>query len=122
MFSNYVIRIAAIAFLFCALSFTSSFGQTYTEPSGNSGSGYAIVRIDYCSNWITTSYGGDKKTEAKLNRSKQLPIKDQISDLNNTLIDALNKLEKEGYRVVSSTSDVNEGSTCGITFLLYKNQ
>lgn len=119
MFSNYVTRIAAIALLFCALSFTSSFGQTYTEPSG---SGYAIVRIDYCSNWITTSYGGDRKAEAKLNRSKQLPIKDQISDLNNTLVDTLNKLEKEGYHVVSSTSDVNEGSTCGVTFLLYKNQ
>ncbi len=117
MIRRYLNRIILVISLY--LVFPHAYGQVSQGTPGNS---CVILRVDYCSNWITVSYGSNKTEETRLERSKQLPIKDQIGTINNILADTLNKLEKEGYRVASSVSDVNNGSTCGITFILYKNQ
>ena len=118
MLHRNVIQIAAAVLLGLLFSIHDSFAQTPADSTGNH---YAILRIDYCSNWITTSYGNSKTTQVRLNRSKQLPIQDQIGDINNILADHLNKLKKEGYSIITSTSDVNNGSTCGLTYVLYKD-
>lgn len=118
MLSKILTRII-LAVLFCfTISISDSFGQI---PVDTTKSNYAVLRIDYCSNWITTSYGNNKTTQERLQRSKQLPINDQIGSINNMLADALNKLAKEGYKIVSGTSDVNNGSTCGLTYILFKD-
>lgn len=118
MFPGSTTRIAGAVLLSFLFSIFEAFSQV---PSDSISSNYAVLRIDYCSNWITTSYGNNKTTQVRLNRSKQLPIQDQIGDINNILADHLNKLKKEGYTIVTSTSDVNNGSTCGLTYVLYKD-
>jgi hypothetical protein len=118
MSTSLATRIIFIVLLYFTFFITDSFCQT---PTDTTSSNYAVLRIDYCSNWITTSYGNNKTTQERLNRSKQLPIQDQIGDINNILADNLNKLKKQGYEVVTSTSDVNNGNTCGLTYILVRN-
>lgn len=116
--SKIIVRIALAILFFITFSVSDSFSQT---PADSTTSNCIVLRVDYCSNWITTSYGNNKSTQERLNRSKQLPIQDQIGDINNILADKLTKLKKEGYTIATSTSDVNNGSTCGLTYVLYKD-
>jgi len=114
-------RFSLLLFLFLVAGFFSKSTAQLSQETAYSGQS-VVLRIDYCTNWIIVNYGSGQKEEIQLARDKKLSIKDQVSFINNILAEQLNKLDNAGYRVATSASDSNTGTTCGLTFILYKKE
>ncbi len=100
-------RITIVAILFLTFYASQSLAQT---SSGN----YAILRIEYGTGTTTIliHYGSNQKTvEVNARPAEKVSTAELIKYTLNVLVDTLNKLKGEGYKVVSSTD---------VFYVLYK--